>query len=347
MGSKKKKKGSYHKFLHKLKSEPIFASYAKKINKKIKQNYHNKIKKLYDRQKKTYPNHILPKFNHDLYPNKPMVSLGCLSSLVAINDIVPINIKTDIYDKWGNVSTQGSQNSPFQSNVILTTNTEIYNVSAIANHYSSVTLSNEGLLWTLWSLVHDPKKYVESYFKSTYFNNITMGTAKHSNYPLGQMGFFYTNLNLSYTPMDVSMNNSKMVGTKPGQPGLKDTSPSIITGIQGLENTLIQMRVGFQQVGIVVIKVSEEIARVFNPIAGEKSQERYIYLGYDGWCVFNLSTNPIGPMMAKTYLTPQTVTGSVVNKNYQVIVPPNFPNTIYYKNKEYSSPISANNFIGA
>ena len=51
--------------------------------------------------------------------------------------------------------------------------------------------------------------------------------------------------------------------------------------------------------------------------------------------------------MAKTYLTPQTVTGSVVNKNYQVIVPPNFPNTIYYKNKEYSSPISANNFIGA
>lgn len=353
MGSKKKGKCKlckYHRLLSKLKKKkrgPLFAPYAKIINKKLIKNYHDRMKRLEKEQAEAYPNHIKPKFDHDLFPIKPIVCLGCLSNQVAITDIVPINISGEAYQKWGNLNTPGSNNTPFQSNVYLTTNTDIYNPAAIANNYASVTLSQEGLLWTLWPLVPKTKTYQDSYFKSTYFNHFTMGTSRQSNYPLGQVGFFINSLIMAYTPIGVSLENGDSPGILPGQPGLKQESPSIATGIQGLENTFIQMRIGAQQVGIVVVKVSEEIARVFNPIAGVGSPERYIYIGYDGWAVFNLTTNPIGPMMASTYLTPQTVTGSVVKNNYQVVVPPNFPTTIYYKNKDYSIPISANNFLGA
>ena len=40
-------------------------------------------------------------------------------------------------------------------------------------------------------------------------------------------------------------------------------------------------------------------------------------------------------MAAQTYLSPQTVTGSVSRENLQVVIPPNFPQTIYYKNIHY------------
>ena len=109
-------------------------------------------------------------------------------------------------------------------------------------------------------------------------------------------------------------------------------------GVQGFEESLTY-NTG-QQVAITVIKVSEQVARIFNPNAGVGADNRYIYVGYDGWALILTTTNPVGPMMAQTYITPQSRTGSVVENNYNVILPPNFPTTVYYKNQNYSVPLS-------
>ena len=74
-------------------------------------------------------------------------------------------------------------------------------------------------------------------------------------------------------------------------------------------------------------------------------KERFVYVGYDAWNIFRTSFNPIGPMMTQTYITPQTVTGSIVKNNLNVVLPPNFPQTIYFKNQAYIMPNNANLFI--
>ena len=50
--------------------------------------------------------------------------------------------------------------------------------------------------------------------------------------------------------------------------------------------------------------------------------------------------NPVGPMSAQTYVTPQSVTGSILGDNYQVIFPPNFTQNIFYKNIARTAPNS-------
>jgi len=45
-------------------------------------------------------------------------------------------------------------------------------------------------------------------------------------------------------------------------------------------------------------------------------------------------------MAAQTYITPQSVTGSVVGENMQVVLPPNFPTTVYYKNELRKIPVN-------
>ena len=133
--------------------------------------------------------------------------------------------------------------------------------------------------------------------------------------------------------------------TAPGQPGLSTTSPNIAPGSQDLDATLITIVSRIQQTALVVVKVAEEVARVINPIAGIGSQQRFIYLGYDAWSVLLTTMNPIGPMSATTYISPQTTTGSITPNDFQVILPPNFPTTIYYKNRPYTMSIQTNNFL--
>ena len=54
-------------------------------------------------------------------------------------------------------------------------------------------------------------------------------------------------------------------------------------------------------------------------------------------------------MAAQTYVTPQSVTGSVVGNNYQIVFPPNFPQSIFYKNIARTAPPSTIDglFMGA
>ena len=89
---------------------------------------------------------------------------------------------------------------------------------------------------------------------------------------------------------------------------------------------------------MLVIKVTEQIARIPNPAAGIAGGNKFIYVGYDGWSVVRTTMNPISPLAAQTYVTPQSVTGSVVGENYQVIFPPNFPQAILYKNIQRTTP---------
>lgn len=317
-----------------------------------------------------------------------MVNLGCLSPNQYFTDIVPVNIKWpnnqiprnyatgasgpsysgvtgDILGPQINVPDGGqpgsngigrnSLSTSFQSTVYLTTNTDMYNISAVANGYSSITLSGEGLLWTLWPLAKN-KGNVNINGLETYFDQFTFGTRLKSRYPIGQMGFFFNNQQLGCTPFgtinlrdneglhsplpNVPFNTGDPIPKESeefdpivGQPSLSLEEPGYKPGVQAFDETLL---VDYKQhASIFVIKVSEEIARIFNPTAGISSAERYIYVGYDAWSIFRITSNPVGPMAAQTYLSPQTVTGSVTRENLQIVIPPNFPQTIYYKNIHY------------
>ena len=232
--------------------------------------------------------------------------------------------------------------TPFQSAVYLTSDVQLYNISATAAGYGNVTLSQEGVLWTLWPLTKSSPAD-SGQVTGTYFDDFIFGTAKASRYPIGQMGFFTNNILQGCTPFGAVNTNS---GWSPGasygsnagaQPGLNPYSPGILPGVEGLNQALLITTA--QEVAVVTVKVAEEVARIFNPAAGIAASERYIYVGYDAWAIVMTTANPIGPMAAQTYITPQTVTGSVVGNNYQVILPPNFPETIYYKNQRRVVPV--------
>ena len=82
-----------------------------------------------------------------------------------------------------------------------------------------------------------------------------------------------------------------------------------------------------------------------NPICIFAWSLEIIYVGYDGWAILRTTTTPVGPMMSQTYISPQTVTGGITRENMQVVIPPNFPQTIYFKNFQYVVPLSANHFL--
>jgi hypothetical protein len=231
--------------------------------------------------------------------------------------------------------------TPFQSAVYLSSDVQLYNISATAAGYGNITLSQEGVLWTLWPLTKSSPGD-SGQVTGTYFDDFIFGTAKASRYPIGQMGFFTNNILQGCTPFGAVNTNS---GWNPGvsygggasQPGLSSYSPGILPGVEGLNQALLITTE--QEVAIVCVKVAEEVARIFNPAAGIAASERYIYVGYDAWAVVMTTANPMGPMAAQTYITPQTVTGSVVGNNYQVILPPNFPEVVYYKNQRRAVPV--------
>ena len=265
------------------------------------------------------------------YINNPMAVLGCLNPISTTSlPVITLNTTTN---------NMVESRTPFTSNITLTSDVSMYNISAIANGYSNVTLSQEGLLWTLWPLVK-PNKSVPKKM-GTYFDDFTFGTSTQSRYPIGQMGYFYQQMIMGCIPM-ISSTDYVFSGLKPVRQtvnsGLSPDSSGMFSGIQGFEETLI-LNTG-QQLAVLVIKVSEQIARIFNPIAGISAVDRYIYVGYDGWSIVLSSTNPRGPMAAQTYITPSTITGNESQKNYNVIIPPNFPNTVYYKNFGYTVPVS-------
>jgi hypothetical protein len=231
--------------------------------------------------------------------------------------------------------------TPFQSAVYLSSDVQLYNIAATAAGYGNIVLSQEGVLWTLWPLTKATQGDTGQ-MTGTYFDDFIFGTAKASRYPIGQMGFFTNNILQGCTPFGAVNTNSGWnpgAGSTlaPGQPGLNPYSPGILPGVEGLNQALLITTE--QEVAIVVVKVAEEIARIFNPAAGIAASERYIYVGYDAWAVFVTTANPMGPMAAQTYITPQTVTGSIVGNNYQVVLPPNFPTTVYYKNQRRVVPV--------
>ena len=252
----------------------------------------------------------------------------------------------------------------------LSSNTELFN-STYSEGYSSVSLSQEGLLWTLWPLTKNQKQTSEP---STYFNHFTFGTATQSKFAIGQLAYFSNNQQIGCTPFGSifpsSTSFSSGTGTRtvstntfaiqvPGEssdeviinnPSFSTSEISfqsstnqrlprligIIPGIQNFNNSLITTTQ--QMVALVVVKVTEQVARIPNPSAGIGGQEAFIYVGYDGWSVIRTTMNPLAPMAAQTYVTPQSVTGSVLGENYQIIFPPNFPQTVLYKNIQRTAP---------
>ena len=285
-------------------------------------------------------------------PTKPIVNLGCLNSTM-INDIIPIKSKwpsnTNPYDFAtrknndiiSNLTTNTGINNNFQSTVYLSSDVTLYGNSggASSSRYSNITLSQEGLLWTLWPLAKKQKNDSNKDM-STYFNTFSFGTSLSSEYSIGQLGFFTNNLIIGCTPFGGTNPNSGNTALNietDNNPSLNNYSPGILPGVETLNQALIYN--AGQQVGIVVVKISEQISRIFNPISSVSSDSRFIYVGYDAWSIILTSNNPLGPMMAQTYITPQTVTGSVVGNNYQVILPPNFPEVVYYKNQRRIVPV--------
>ena len=219
-------------------------------------------------------------------------------------------------------------------------------INSISNGYASIQLSQEGLLWTLWPLAKN-KHTPEVDEKDTYFNRFRFGTAKSSRYAIGQMGYFYTDHDLGCIPLAASTTTAALLAPLfPGlrQNGLEQLMISSLSathnssGVQGFNETLIISTA--QLLSLLVVKVSEEVARIPHPTAGEGSDQRFFYVGYDGWSVIRTSNSPVGPMAAQTYVTPQTVTGSTVSDNFQVIIPPNFVQSIYYKNQPIRPPVS-------
>lgn len=315
-------------------------------DKEIKQDYFNGISKFikYKKAAKLIEEKIKTDKKDQIIPIeknyiKTIRDLGCVNSNVYITDIIPVNVKMGKFNE---------SDTPFQSSVYLTSNVNLYNISATAAGYSSVNFSTEGLLWTLWPLTQNVTKYNDVNLKNTYFDQISMGTSLTSRYPIGQMGFFTSQSYVgNCTPMSASIGNA-VNGLNTGgnsQPGLLKSSPAIAPGVQGLGDTLTAVTPYSNNVALIVIKISEEISRIINPISGAGSNEKFIYVGYDAWSIFNISTNPIGPVMATTYISPQTVTGSVTENNLQVIIPPNFPTTMYFKNTSYMVPLSSNAYL--
>lgn len=281
----------------------------------------------------------------------PMVNLGCLN-YGNLTDIVPMNIS------WPNNKIPKNYNSrninevnqgnptPFQSSVYLTGNVDMYNISAIGSGYSNIVLSTEGLLWTLFPLSKQSEN-MSGKIDTTYYKGFIFGTSTSSRYPIGQLGYFTNNIIQSCTPFgSINPNSGINPGTNNSQPGLSPYSPGIIPGIQSL-NASLHITTE-QEVAIVVIKVAEEVARIQNPMSGQFAESRFIWLGYDAWGIMMTTANPEGPMAAQTYLSPQSITGSITPNNYQVIIPPNFPQVIYYKNQRRNVPIDTFNglFVG-
>ena len=227
--------------------------------------------------------------------------------------------------------------TPFQNPVYLAMDIGLYNISSIANGFTSINLAQEGILWTLWPLVRSGIEKASE--QGTYFDQFTFGTAKTSRYAIGQMGFFTNNRIFGCTPFGaVNTNSGWNPGVSGGQPGLNPYSPGVLPGIEEL-NQMLMLDLT-QNISVIVVKVSEEVARIKNTVAGVSASGRYIYVGYDGWAVVLTSANPLGPMAAQTYITPQSVTGSVVGENMQVVLPPNFPTTVYYKNELRKVPVN-------
>lgn len=292
-------------------------------------------------------------------PSKPMVNLGCLSSGV-ISDIVPIKARwpsnTTPYDyTMGNntylssLNINNSINTNFQSTIYLTSDVTLYGNAggSASSRYSDITLSQEGLLWTLWPLAKK-KKNINSSINTTYFDSFNFGTALSSEYSIGQLGFFTNNLIIGCTPLggiNPHSGNNKVDIDITTESGIGKKSAGIQPGIETLNQALI-FNAG-QQVGIVVVKISEQISRIFNPISGVSSNDRFIYVGYDAWSVILTSSNPLGPMMAQTYITPQSVTGQVITDAdgvaIKVVFPPNFVNTVFYRNDIYNPPTNTIN----
>lgn len=239
----------------------------------------------------------------------------------------------------------GGVSNPFQGSI--STGTAGF-INSISNGYSSIGLAQEGLLWTLWPLAKPKYKGgSEIPDQDPYFNGFRFGTAKTSQYQIGQLGYFYNNLNMGCIPIASSTANASLVfpnirGIE--QNGLEILLLSILSathntpGVQGFNETLTISTA--QLLSLLVVKVCEEVARIPNPVAGASSDERFFYVGYDGWAVIRTSNSPIGPMAAQTYVTPQSITGSVVSENFQVIIPPNFPSTVYYKNTDIRPPVA-------
>jgi hypothetical protein len=246
------------------------------------------------------------------------------------------------FNRYSQTNQLASGNAtPFQAAVYLSSDVQLYNIAATAAGYGNIVLSQEGVLWTLWPLTK-ASQGDSGQVTGTYFDDFIFGTAKASRYPIGQMGFFTNNILQGCTPFGAVNTNSGFSpgagsALSPGQPGLSPYSPGILPGVEGLNQALLITTE--QEVAIVCVKVAEEIARIFNPAAGIAASERYIYVGYDAWAVFVTTANPMGPMAAQTYVTPQTVTGSIVGNNYQVVMPPNFPTTVYYKNQRRIVPV--------
>lgn len=276
--------------------------------------------------------------------------------------------------------SQPSSQMVFQNNVYLTSETNVYSNTYVNSGYSNVPLSQEGLLWTLWPLAKTVKQNVEQP-NQTYFDNFVFGTAIQSKYAIGQMAYFINNREIGCiqfnhifpTSTGASSANVNNISGGPynlpvtaeidgivaslyanlnvsvGQPAEKERQGvlGIIPGIQGLNSTLITTTQ--QMVALVVIKVTEQVARIPNPVAGVGSNQNFIYVGYDGWSVVRTTANPIEPMAAQTYVTPQSVTGSVVDNNYQIVFPPNFPQSIFYKNVPRTAPTNTSDglFIGS
>jgi hypothetical protein len=287
--------------------------------------------------------------------SSPMVNLGCLNS-TTITDIAQVNVNWSMGQLPSNLVTGSNQpetdnvsarspnsttfgdflaeggllnsasSTPFQYTVGLTSDVNLYNINTVAAGYSSITLSQEGLLWTLWPLVSPTRPVSNIPVSDTYFDQFILGTARKSRYAIGQMGFFINNQLQGCTPFG-AINQNQVV---PVGANVSASYPKILLGVQGLNKSLLTTTE--QQVGIVVIKISEQIARIYNPISGISSDQRYIYVGYDGWAVIYTTANPIGSMAGQTFITPQTVSGSILQENYQVVLPPNIPQTIYYKN---------------
>ena len=254
--------------------------------------------------------------------------------------------------------------TPFQNNVLLNSDTTIFNTT-FSQGYSSVPLSQEGLLWTLWPLSRDNKSTANQ-SDATYFNKFTFGTAKNSSFAIGQLAFFSNSREIGCTPfgsvypssidfqsglsndieegitqlsqvsdgatVGASFFNEVPISVKNQMTG-RTNNLGIMPGVQNFNSTLLTTNQ--QMVALVVIKVTEQVARIPNPSSGVAGDNKFIYVGYDGWSVLRITSTPTNPMSAMTYVTPQSVTGSVAGDNLQVIFPPNFPQSLLYKNKHH------------
>ena len=298
------------------------------------------------------------------FVSTPIVNLGCLNSST-VTDIVQVGLNWPLVQGISNFGTGSSppgvttpagvdpsqaSSTPFQSSVYLTADQSLYNYAAVHNGYSPIALSQEGLLWTLWPLtqpevaepeVAEPEVAEPEVSSETYFNQFVVGTSRRSNYPLGQMGFFINNEIMGYTPIGVDGFFTPQPEKDLGPTGI-DTE-NVLPGVQGLNPSIIMTTE--QQLGLIVVKVSEQIARIYNPVAGASSEQRFLYVGYDAWAVVYTTANPMGPMAAETYVSPRPTT--TVGENYQVVLPPNFSQTVYYKNKRRYLPFPEPSSIDA